>query len=177
MEEKIHSLVEKFFHGLGIVFTELVVEVQDQDIQVSLQTPDSAILIGMHGKNIEVFQHLLSRMIEKLHGQFVHVHLEVNDYMKTKDERLFRFLDNKIQFVVSTGKSSKIPNLNAYERKKAHHYISERAINGLSTHSEGDSDARILCLEYIGAIQSHVSQSPGVSSHTVDDLTEDGIGI
>jgi predicted RNA-binding protein Jag len=178
MEGKTRSLVETFFQGLGIVFTELVVEVQDQDIQVSLQTPDSALLIGMHGKNMEVFQHLLGRMIEKLHGQFVHVHLEVNDYMKAKDERLFRFLDNKIQFVTSTGKSSMIPNLNAYERKKAHHYISEKAIAGLVTHSEGTPDARILCLEYTGEIQSHAPQSSHIApSHSVDDLSEDGVGI
>lgn len=90
----------------------------------------------MHGKNIEIFQHLLSRMIEKIVGKYIHVHLEVNDYMKQKDERLFRFLESKITFIMSTGKSAKIPNLNAYERKKAHNYIAEKNIAGLSTQSE-----------------------------------------
>ncbi len=82
----------------------------------------------MHGKNIESFQHLLGRMLEKSLEKHVHLHLEVNDYMKAKDERLFRFLDTKIAFVTGTGKISRIPNLTSYERKKAHSYISEKNI-------------------------------------------------
>jgi hypothetical protein len=56
--------------------------------------------------------------------------------MKAKDERLFRFLDTKIALIISNGKSIRIPNLNPYDRKKAHNYISERKIEKLATHSE-----------------------------------------
>jgi predicted RNA-binding protein Jag len=110
----------------------------DSDINIRVQTPDSALLIGMHGKNIESFQHLLGRMIEKMTSSHIHVHLEVNDYMKEKDARLFRFLDSKIEFVMSTGKSTRIPNLTSYERKKAHGYIAEKNTLGLSTKSDGE---------------------------------------
>ncbi len=58
--------------------------------------------------------------------------------MKAKDERLFRFLDSKIAFVTETGKNTRIPNLTSFERKKAHGYISEKAIVGLTTKSEGE---------------------------------------
>ena len=95
---------------------------------MTIQTPDSPLLIGMHGKNIEAFQHLLGRIAEKKLGHFVHLHLEVNDYMKAKDARLFHFLDGKIAFVTSTGKSTRIPNLSSFERKKAHSYISDKKI-------------------------------------------------
>ncbi len=67
---------------------------------------------------------------------FVHVHLEVNDYIKSKEEKMFRFLDSKIAFIMSTGKSTQIQNLNSYDRKKAHNYISEKKIEKLTTHSE-----------------------------------------
>jgi predicted RNA-binding protein Jag len=77
---------------------------------------------------MDVFKHLLGRVAEKKLGKFIHLHLEVNDYMKSKDERLFRFLESKISFVLSTGKSIRIPNLSAFERKKAHNYISEKKI-------------------------------------------------
>jgi predicted RNA-binding protein Jag len=82
----------------------------------------------MHGKNIEIFQHLLSRMIERKTEKFIHVHLEVNDYMKMKDEKLFRFLDSKITLVTSTGRSIRMPSLTSYERKKAHGYIADKNI-------------------------------------------------
>ena len=106
------------------------------DLSVEIRTPDSPLLIGMHGKNLEAFQHILGRIAEKELGRFTHLHLEVNDYMKAKDERLFHFLDSKIAFVTSSGKITRIPNLSPFERKKAHSYISQKKIDGLSTKSE-----------------------------------------
>jgi predicted RNA-binding protein Jag len=75
-------------------------------------------------------------MIEHVTGSFVHVHLEVNDYMKARDEKMYRFLDSKITLVMSTGNPAHIENLTAYDRKKAHSYISQKTLAGLSTHSE-----------------------------------------
>jgi predicted RNA-binding protein Jag len=115
----------------------------------------------MHGKNMDAFQHLLSRMIENITKKYIHVHLEVNDYMKTKDERLFRFLDSKISFVMSTGKTSRIPNLTSYERKKAHNYIATREIAGLSSHSDGEGAERALFLAYSGPLISAPSTPHG----------------
>lgn len=131
----------------------------------------------MHGANLESFQHLLGRMIEKVSKEFIHVHLEVNDYMKSKDERLFRFLDSKISLVTSTGRSSRIQNLTAYERKKAHNYISEKNITGLSTRSDGEGTDRALVLEYTGEVKPPVITRPVSSTISVDDLSEDGVGI
>lgn len=90
----------------------------------------------MHGKNLEAIQHLLGRMAEKVRGKFVHTHLEVNDYMKAKDARLFAFLDSKIAFAISTGNPLSIPNLSSFERKKAHGYIADKKIEDLTTKSE-----------------------------------------
>ena len=75
-------------------------------------------------------------MAEKARGKFVHTHLEVNDYMKAKDSRLFSFLDAKIAFAMSTGKAISIPNLSSFERKKAHGYIADKKIENLATKSE-----------------------------------------
>jgi predicted RNA-binding protein Jag len=176
MQEQVSSLLMAFFQGLGIAYTDIQIRLEGQDAFIDIQTPDSALLIGMHGKNIEAFQHLLSRMIEKIVWKFVHVQLEVNDYMKAKDERLFRFLDTKIAFVTSTGKSSKIPNLNAQERKKAHNYIAVKEIAGLTTKSEGTPEDRVLILEYTGPLIS-ISSHPQAQTSSHDDLSEDGVGI
>ena len=90
----------------------------------------------MHGKNLETIQHLLGRMAEKVRGKFIHLHLEVNDYMKAKDTRLFSFLDSKISFAMTTGKPVSLGNLSSFERKKAHHYIGEKHIENLFSKSE-----------------------------------------
>ena len=122
------ELIEKFFRGLGIELTSVTLREESDDLFVRIETPDSPLVIGMHGKNIEIFSHLLGRMCEKKLGHFIHLHLEVNDYMKAKEERLYKFLDTKIAFALETGKTLKIPNLTPYERKKAHNYISEKHI-------------------------------------------------
>lgn len=122
------ALFETFFTGLGITIESLEVREEGDDIQIDIKTPDSALLIGMHGKNIEPIQHLLSRIAEKKLGKYIHLHLEVNDYMKAKEERLFRFLDGKIEFVLSSGKVLQIKNLSPFERKKAHNYIALKQI-------------------------------------------------
>ena len=177
------ELLEKFFHGLGIEVTSISVIHEWSDISLRLETPDSPLIIGMHGKNLEVFQHLLGRMVEKLVGHFVHLHLEVNDYMKSKDEWLFRFLDTKIALVMETGKVARIPNLNSYERKKAHNYIAERAIEWITTKSDGEATERALFISYSGTIlppKPHtVTQVPPTKSVTPlgDDFSEDGVGI
>ena len=95
--------------------------------------------------------------------------------MKAKDERLFRFLESKIAFVMSTGKSVKIPNLSAFERKKAHNYISEKNINNLTTKSEGEGEERALVLSYTGTIVpiTHHSGSNKSSTSDLDSLSLD----
>ena len=180
MNTQITNLVHDFFQKMGISFTALTVDFGESEIDIRVETSDSAILIGMHGKTIESLAHLLGRMIEKISKQYVHVHLEINDYMKSKDERLFRFIDSKVSLVTSTGKSIRIPNLNPFERKKAHGYISEKKIEGLSTYSDGEKMERVLVLEFSGTVIRNAPspKSPPTLSHSaVDDLSEDGVGI
>jgi predicted RNA-binding protein Jag len=179
MTESITKIVNDFFLGLGISLTSVNVVLADDEANIKIETPDSALLIGMHGKTLEALGHLLGRMIEKISKKYIHIHLEVNDYMKSKDDRLYRFLDSKIAFVTSTGKSIRIPNLNSFERKKAHGYIAEKTIMGLSTYSDGEKTERVLVLEYGGAItpreQTHVHDTK--PAHTLEELPEDGVGI
>ncbi|GAB0175034.1 MAG: KH domain-containing protein [Candidatus Altimarinota bacterium] len=172
------TFTQSFFEGLGIQIDSLTITEEGDDVSINIETPDSSLIIGQHGKNMEVFKHLLGRVAEKKLGRFIHLHLEVNDYMKSKDERLFKFLESKIAFVMSTGKSIRIPNLSAFERKKAHNYISEKKIEGLSTRSEGEGEERALMLSYTGAIiANNQPQKDRTPSNDIDSLSLEGVGI
>ncbi len=183
MHDTIRTLVEQFWKGLGITLETCETRITGEDIDIRIQTPDSALVIGMHGKSLESFSHILARMIEWVTDSFVHVHLEVNDYIKSKEEKMFRFLDSKIAFIMSTGKSTQIQNLNSYDRKRAHNYISEKKIEKLTTHSEWEWAQRVLVIEYTWELvaPSVISPRQHTPSHTphhsVDDLSEDGVGI
>lgn len=67
-------------------------------------------------------------MIEQKTEKYIHVHLEVNDYMKQKDEKLMRLIDSRIMLIQSNGLSIRLPSLTPYERKKAHNHIAEKQI-------------------------------------------------
>ena len=180
MNDTIQALVEQFWTWLGITLDKLETVIQDEDIDITIQTPDSALIIGMHGKSLESCGHILRRIIEKNTGGFVHVHLEVNDYMKAKDERLFRFLDSKISLTLSTWKKVQLQNLNSYDRKKAHNYIAEKSIENLSTHSEWSGADRVLVIEYSGTPIWEKDPSPHkntVTPNSTISLSEEGIGI
>ncbi len=182
MEPTITTLVTEFFEKLGINTTSVTVDQVWEDINIWVQTPDSALLIGMHGKNIEIFQHLLSRMIERKVDSFVHVHLEVNDYMKQKDEKLHRFLDSKVAVIMWNGQSIRMPSLSPYERKKAHGYIADKNIVGLKTQSEWEGISRSLVLSYVGELVKKSAPTPQssqsrTSNHKEMYISDEGVGI
>lgn len=173
-----YSFIETFFVNLWVTLESVSLRDEGDDLFVEVKTPDSNLLIGMHGKNLEAIQHLLGRMAEKARGKFVHTHLEVNDYMKAKDSRLFSFLDAKIAFAMSTGKAISIPNLSSFERKKAHGYIADKKIENLATKSEWEGDNRVLMLTYTGTITSSSAPKKEYKSRmSADDLSLDGVGI
>lgn len=175
MENTLLPFVTEFWNRLGITTENISVESTWEDINIRIETPDSALLIGMHGKNIEALQHLLGRMIEHKTEKFVHVHLEINDYMKLKDEKLFRFLDSKIAIVQMTGTAIRLPTLTAYERKKSHNYISEKSIPGLKTESEGEWSERALVLSYNKDMAIWEKSEKHIPSEPL--ISDEGVGI
>jgi predicted RNA-binding protein Jag len=177
MQSTILAMVTAFWTGLGITTTSISVDVVWDDISIRVETPDSALLIGIHGKNIPLFQHILSRMIEKETQSFVHVHLEVNDYMKQKDEKLMRYIDSRILLIQSDWVSIRIPSLTAYERKKSHSYIADKQIIWLSTQSEGEWVERALVLSYTGDIHNKTGLPPAAIVQSEPTISDDGVGI
>ncbi len=149
MSEKVKSLIESFFQGLHIEVTNLTIEETEPNVfMVHLETPDSALVIGMHGAGMDSFRHLLGRIVDNQLQKHAVVHLEVNDYMKQHDEKLYRYLDNRVSHAMHSGQDVLIPNLSAYDRKKAHFYISEKNIEKLRTYSTGEGNARCLHIMY-----------------------------
>ncbi|HRI36245.1 MAG TPA: hypothetical protein PK765_04165 [bacterium] len=165
MLDKLSDIARCFYGGLGVVVEDISLFPEDEDRRIyrlSLRTPDSNLLIGQRGKNLEASAHLLGRMMEREIGASVRLHIEINDYVHSRDERLFRFVDKKIDEVIARGHDSAIENLSPYERKKVHDYIASKNIADISTYSIGEGNARKLCISYTKKPLS---------------IEEDGVGI
>ncbi|EKE26323.1 MAG: RNA-binding protein [uncultured bacterium (gcode 4)] len=151
MREKINDLCLRFFTLSWVQIDSLTVDIEDEGKNIyfiKLETPDSKLIIWTHGQTLEIIKHLLSRMIENLIWRNFTIHLEVNDYLKSKDEKLFRYIDWRIDYVTKNNKSISLPDFSAYERKKIHHYISEKNIEWLKTFSEWDWKERVMHMTY-----------------------------
>lgn len=96
------ELISLFFQNLGIHIEKLEIQDFNESISISLKSNDSALLIGMHGKNLESFSHILGRMIEKEKKKFIKVHFDVNDYKKEKEDRLFQLIDIKVSSILKS---------------------------------------------------------------------------
>lgn len=127
MLEEVQKLTLVFFEKLWANFSDLEVTQEAQNIyKVSLKSEDSHLLIGPHGKNLDILTHLLKLLVAKLSKEYIGVHLEVNDYLEKKDEKLLRFIDGKVDYVKTSGKEVVLPFFTAYERKKVHSYVTEK---------------------------------------------------
>lgn len=150
MEKIAEEIINKFFTLLQITLEDLKISVEEENIyNVKIKTPDSWIIIWPHGRNIDSVQSILRLMLSKYLNKKISLHLEVNDYMKTKDDRLFEFIKSKIATLSKPWTEVKLPFLNSYERKKVHSFVADLNNSSVSTKSkwEGKERRLFICKE------------------------------
>lgn len=127
MLEDIKDLVKNFLDKLQLEYSNLeITQKEEQNIYyIKIKTSESWIFIGPHGKNLEAIESILRLIISKKLDEKIKLHIEVNDYVHSKEEKLFRFIDSKIKIVKDKSEDVRLPFLTAYERKKVHSYIAE----------------------------------------------------
>lgn len=179
MQEQIMEITRNFFTLMRLDLEDVVVECQDEKkgiYLVQVKTPDSKILIGIHGQTLEMTTHLLTRMLEKKLDTSLTIHLEVNDYLQAKDEKFYRYLEGRIAYAMRSGEEISLPNLSPYDRKKAHGYISDKNIDGFKTFSVGEGKDRELHLAYTGSGYIAATRAPA-EKRLVSMIDDDGVGI
>ena len=146
MLEKIKIITEDFFSKLKVKINSLDVIKEDENIFfIKIDTDDSGILIWTHWKNLKTITTILKLILFRNIWESIIIHLEVNDYLKSKDEKLFNFVKSKIELVKKHWKDIKLPFLTAYERKKVHSFVSDLN-NNIFTKSVGEWRDRRLCI-------------------------------
>lgn len=126
MQEIVENICQNFFTKLWTDFSNLLIEKQsDQIFKISLKSEDSHLLIWPHGKNLDTLTHLLKLLMSKESNTYINIHLEINDYMQQKDQKLKNYIASKISLVKESWKEIILPFFTAYERKKVHSYVSE----------------------------------------------------
>jgi len=126
VEDKIKSIVEKFFSKMTVDFSNIVVTKELENIfYIKLESTDSSLIIWPRWKNLEDIKGILKLLLNRSLEENIILHIEINDYLKSKEDKLINFIKSKIDFVEKTWKDLKLPFLSAYERKKVHSYVSD----------------------------------------------------
>lgn len=121
-----------------------------------IDTPDSAIIIGPHGKNMSSIAHILWLILSKQLGHRAKLQFDVNDYAQLQQKKFFAFIESKIQYVESSWNDLKLPYMEAYDRKKIHAYISEKYSGNIFTKSIGEWSERRLFICKKSDMQSSI---------------------
>ena len=145
MTKDIESFIKTFFKKLGIKLDKIDINTEKENIfQINIETKESGLLIWPHWKNLNAIQILLTIFIWNLLQTKIILHIEINDYKKNIDEKLFNFIKSKIDLVKRNWKNIKLPFYSAYERKKIHSFVAELWDNLIYTKSEWESIDRRL---------------------------------
>jgi len=126
MENEIRNLIETFFEKFTLPIESITIDIsENKNISIKIKTHDSALFIWSHGKNLEAFELVLKTMISRKQEEKIRLHIEINDYINSKDERLFSMIKEKIALLKKWNSDIKLSELNAYERKKVHSFVAD----------------------------------------------------
>lgn len=142
--EVVQKIANDFFEKMLITLDSLEVIQEEENIfYIKVKTSESSLMIGYSGKNLEDIRTILKGILSKINGKNVVLHLEVNDYLSKKEDKLFDFIRKKIE-IAKTGREVILPFFNSYERKKIHWYVNEINDSSIFTKSIGEGEERRL---------------------------------
>jgi predicted RNA-binding protein Jag len=74
-------------------------------------------------------------MLSKIIWKTIKLNVEINDYVKSKDDRLFDFIQKEISYLEKTWKDIQLPYFSSHERKKIHSIVHKLKNNMIFTKS------------------------------------------
>lgn len=137
MQNKMKTVIEEFFKKLNIDIDSIELNKSDTDnnFKIKIKTEESGILIGPQGKNLDAIQNIIKIILSKLTWKKIKLQLEINDYSKTKDDRLSDFINKEISYLEKNWKDIKLPFYSSYERKKIHSLVHKMKSDTIFTKS------------------------------------------
>jgi len=111
--------------------------------RVHIETEETGLLIGFHGRTLESFQMILGMIAGKKLGKWERVYVNVGDYREKREEALMYMAQRAADRALESGRPVELTRLSASERRVIHLTLSgdER----VKTESEGEGlDRRLI---------------------------------
>jgi len=113
--------------------------------RVRIQTEETGLLIGHHGKTLESIQLIVGIMVSKKLGQWLKVYVNVGDYREKREETLMHMAQRAAERALTMGRMVELSRLSPAERRIVHLTLSgdDRVV----TESVGEGDNRVLLIK------------------------------
>lgn len=145
VKQHVQTATEEFLTKIGITGTVAVDVDETNAFRVHIETEETGLLIGYHGRTLESFQILLAQIVARIVGAWVKVYVNVGDYREKREESLMYMAQRAADRAIETGRPVELTHLSASERRVVHLTLSgdERIV----TESEGEGDHRVLVVK------------------------------
>jgi spoIIIJ-associated protein len=143
-EETIINEAKKLLSFLGLE-GGLKIRKDGDYYYLEIESPDSALLIGRYGANLEAFELILNLVLVKKIDNLAKIIVDVSGFRKKREEELAALAQKIAQKVKESGQPEVIFNLSSRERRVIHLTLSK---NGeIETTSEGEDKERRLIIK------------------------------
>lgn len=144
--KQVQDEIRDFVSGLGVEAEAVTSFNQETEtIDVQLESPEAAVLIGFHGETLQALQLILSFLAHRILDQWVRLNLNVGDYRQKREEQLKKLALNLAMKAKFSGETQTVANLNAAERRIVHLTLVDHP--DVLSQSEGEGRQRILTIK------------------------------
>lgn len=144
MNTQIQQITEDLLNRLGIVGSVAVDMDESGAYRVNIQTEETGLLIGFHGRTLESFQIILGMIVAKQLGSWQRVYVNVGDYRERREEALMYMAQRAAERALVTGRPVELSHLSASERRVIHVTLS--GDKRVTTESIGEGRDRKLVI-------------------------------
>lgn len=141
--KKAKEITTNFLENLGVSAKANVFAVEEY-LKIEIEGKDTSLLIGFHGETLRALKHLLSIMLRKNLDEGTIVTIDVGGYLVGREEKIKGMAQKAIDKYEKTKRPQDLPQMNAYERRIAHAYISEQ---GYESSSVGEGENRHIVVK------------------------------
>jgi len=144
-KEQVHQVTEDLLSRLGITGAVSVDIDETEAYRVHIETEETGLLIGFHGRTLESLQIILGLLVSRALGSWVRVYVNVGDYREKREEALMLMAQQAAERALAQGRAIELAHLSASERRVIHLTLSgdER----VETESVGDGSRRTLLVK------------------------------
>ena len=143
--EHVKQITEELLTKLDVSGTVSVDTDETGAFRVQINTEETGLLIGFHGRTLESFQIILSIMVSKKLEQWVKTYVNVGDYREKREEALMMMAQRAADRALALGRPVELSHLSPSERRVVHLTLS--GDDRIATESIGDGNNRVLLVK------------------------------